>query len=683
MTGRGSSFRGRKGWVVWSDSSLDSPAIQGQLGDPETLATQALVTFPGRGSSALLVLGPTLAVLRFYRHGGMLRFLTGRTFLWDRAREEHRVSERLRARGVATPKVLARARRPGWLGGLELALWTQAIPGARSAARVLFEDPRAPPRIRRLWLRNLGGEVRRFHDAGGVHPDLNTRNLVLDESNRAWILDLDRGQALSRPASSQTRLSNLRRLERSARKLDRRGQLSDRDRLAFLQGYAGGTLKGIPEGLLPTSRGLDPAAWLYPLAGIFLLPLLPLILAWFGLRRPGLLASLKERLEGGGEPSNPFERPLLIHAASVGEVLSLRPLIQSLKVCFPKLPIHLTVLSDTGLKLARERRVGDQVHAFPLDFYGAPGRFLDRLSPRLVLIAETELWSGFYRALRARGIPLMTINMRIAPNRVTRYQRLAWFFRPLFTIPDRFGVQSLAEAPRVEALGAPKGRIQVLGDLKFDAVGSALSDPRRDLFRGAFESSGPLFVAGSIHPGEEDAIAQAIQATQAQDPSCRWIVAPRHLEKADFFARALKKRGISFGRRSQAPFPIPEPVLLLDSHGELAFAYAPARAAFVGGSLVPIGGHSPLEPAIFGVPVAFGPQAFNFEAIHQALTQAQGASPVQDAEDLTQFFLWALEDPQGARDQGERARATAQAWTGASERIGSTLGERWERLLRA
>jgi 3-deoxy-D-manno-octulosonic-acid transferase len=316
----------------------------------------------------------------------------------------------------------------------------------------------------------------------------------------------------------------------------------------------------------------------------------------------------------------------------------------------------------------------------PADLGGFPGRWLDALAPRLVLMLETELWIGFYQALRDRGTPLATVAMRVAPNRVERYRSLGALFRPLFQIPDYLGVRTQLDRSRVLLLDAPAGRVRLSGDLKFDQVFENLHHPGRSALAPVLGGRGPRLVAGSVHPEEDAAVLDAFVKLRDSFPEVRLTLAPRHLKRIPRLKRLLQERRLDYRLRSRLERACPAPVLLLDTHGELALVYEGAQAAFVGGSLVPIGGHSPLEPAVFRVPVLFGPQAYNFEDMNSHLLEQGGARCVMNAEDLCAAWAALLSDPEEARRQGEAAYAVACVMGGAAKRVARHLRERWPDL---
>lgn len=666
--------------TAWVRRDLVEDATRAGLLDPDRLAARALARHQGRGTSWTIQVGAQRGVLRRYRHGGALRRLLGDRYRSPRCLDEAAVTVALRARGAPCPEPLAAIVEELPTGALRLALVTREVEGARAAPEALAA--RRGVRARRQALRTLALAVRAFHDAGGDHPDLNARNLLLDAEGRGWVLDLDRARAHPGPAPASTRVANLSRLARSWRKLDPTGQVvTPRDALAFAAAYAGGRLRGLPAGApgAPPTPAF-PAGVLYDLALAALSPLLAPLLAWWA--RPGgkLAGSWRDRLTLALPPRPAGGRPILVHGASVGEVNSATPLVAALREAFPGAPVVLSTLSETGQAAARRAGAADGYAYLPADLPGLPGRWLDHLAPRLVVVLETELWCGLFRAAQRRGIPLATANARIAPNRVERYQRLGALFGPLVRIPDYQGMQSEADRDRVLAVGAAPGRVKVPGDLKYDQVLGNTTHPLVERLGATLDAWGPRVVAGSVHPGEEGAVLDAFAAARDADPDLGLVLAPRHLGKAAHFAAACEARGLRVARRSRRDPLAGADVWLLDTHGELAYAYQGAAAAFIGGSLVPVGGHSPLEPAVLGVPVSFGPQAFNFAAIDRALVEAGAAVEVADAAALADEWRSLVADPALRARRGQAARAAVAAKGGACRTIAGHLRHRWKDL---
>lgn len=347
--------------------------------------------------------------------------------------------------------------------------------------------------------------------------------------------------------------------------------------------------------------------------------------------KPAWRRGVTERF-GDIEPTLPGQPAIWIHGASVGELTALAPVVRALR---HELPDHRLVLSSmtVGGRTAAATRVrdADSRFLFPLDLPMLVARALDRVRPRLVLFSETELWPNFLGALAARGIPAIMVSGRISPGAFARYRRWRWLFAPALESVRWFCVQSLDSARRLVALGAPATRVIVTGSLKtappLPPADSALSLASLGVAGDA------VFVAASTHTEEETAVLDAFARIRAVEPRARLVLAPRKPDRTEEVAALVGARGLALVRRSTlapgARWPDAVPVLLVDTLGELAGLYRGARLAFVGGTLVPIGGHNVLEPAAVGVPVVVGPHVTNVAADVTRL-RARGAAVQAD-----------------------------------------------------
>jgi len=357
-----------------------------------------------------------------------------------------------------------------------------------------------------------------------------------------------------------------------------------------------------------------------------------------------------------------------VHAVSVGEVLAVSGLIAELRRAQPDLTIVISTTTASGQRLARERFGEAQCFFMPLDFGFAVRAYLNTLQPRLLILAETEFWPNLLHLARKRGTAVAIVNARISDRSFPRYRRFHRFFRRVLANVDLFLAQTAADADRLRAIGAPTERVQVSGNLKFDIRQPAASKLAQDL-RGAIPSDSPVMVCGSTAEGEEEALLHAFNQAQARFPSAVMIVAPRHPERFDKVASLIESLGAALLRRSAwaAASPITGGVVLLDSVGELASVYAVADIAFVGGSLVPAGGHNILEPAQYGVAIVVGPHTFNFREI-VSIFQNGDAIRIATAEDLAQTFLELLGDPEERKRLGGRAKELFVQHAGATHR---------------
>ncbi len=391
-----------------------------------------------------------------------------------------------------------------------------------------------------------------------------------------------------------------------------------------------------------------------------------------GKYRAGLserLGKIPQRLIG--QPARPT---IWVHAVSVGEVLAVSGLVAELKGRFPNYRVVISTTTDTGQKLARTRFGAENVFYFPLDFAFAIRPYLRWLRPELIVIAETELWPNFLRLGKASGARIAIVNGRISDRSWPRYRRFQHLLARVLRQVDLFLTQTEEDARRLAQIGAPKERIQVTGNLKFDVPAPAAPAIIASL-RAAFQQAdaGPVIVCGSTVEGEEPILLQAFVNILASHPRAVLILAPRHQERFKDVADLLGHLGIRFWRRSLwSGDPIVAGVLLVDSIGELAALYSLADLAFVGGSLVPRGGHNIIEPALHGVPIIVGNHTENFRDI-VSLFQSRDAVRVVGPAELPLAFMELISNPVERIALGDRAAATLRAQMGATQRTMQAL----------
>jgi 3-deoxy-D-manno-octulosonic-acid transferase len=382
-------------------------------------------------------------------------------------------------------------------------------------------------------------------------------------------------------------------------------------------------------------------------------------------------AGLAERL--GKVPRRLCRDPHLpaiwVHAVSVGEVIAITGLIFELRGRFPQ---HRTVVSTTtatGQKIARERFGEDSVFYFPLDLPFAIRPYLRWLRPELIVLAETEFWPNFLRLAHHSGAKIAVVNARISDRSLPGYKRFRGIMTRILKDVDLFLAQTEQDASRLQDIGAPPERIDVSGNLKFDAPIPAplvIVDNLRLAFEGA--NAGPVLVCGSTMDGEESLLLQAFENILAGYPRAVVILAPRHPERFTEVAELLGKLHVRFWRRSEwKGEPISSGVLLLDSIGELAALYALADVAFVGGSLVPRGGHNIIEPAQYGVPIVVGNHTENFRDI-AGLFQSRNAVRIVGPAELPLVFMELLSNDAERVALGRRAAETLRSQMGATHR---------------
>ncbi len=370
----------------------------------------------------------------------------------------------------------------------------------------------------------------------------------------------------------------------------------------------------------------------------------------------------------GFVPLAPGPARFWVHAVSVGEVMAAVPLVAALRRRWPEVEVVLSTVTATGAQVARAR-LGQVAtpFVFPLDFAGATRRAVRRVAPRCFVALETELWPNLLRALAAAGVPAVVANGRISDRSFRRYRRVRRLFRRVLDQVALFAMQSEEDARRVIALGARPERVVVTGNLKMEAPRGEAGVER--LWRRLLHlGEAPVWVAGSTHRGEEAAVLDAFLALRREAGGLRLILAPRHPERVEEVEALARARGLVAARRSRLTGDAPHDLILLDTIGELAALYGVADVIFVGGSLVPVGGHNVIEPALHARPVVFGPHMHNFRDAAALLLGARAAVQVPDAAALVPALRALLADPAARRRLGEAAWQAVAGHQGACER---------------
>ena len=439
-----------------------------------------------------------------------------------------------------------------------------------------------------------------------------------------------------------------------------------------------------------TERGFT-VYFLYSLISLFVLVVLSPWFLYQAIRHKKYLGSLGQRL--GYLPVSfnlDGDESIWVHAVSVGEVLAARPLVAELKHRYSNLKIFLSTTTISGQQVARrDVRDLDDVFYFPFDWTLTARRTLNVVRPRLFVMMETEIWPNLLRECRRRGIKTIVVNGRISYRSYPRYSLVKPFFRRVLADIDHFCVQSEETSRRLVALGADPGRITMTGSLKFDSLDTVPGAAPTPMFgagpstslgasRGRdrvlrffrMSPSRPVLVAGSTLRGEEEAVIRAFNRVRSAGSPAMLIVAARHPERFSEVERLCRHEGLVTVRRSELAIDT-EPradAVVLDTTGELAQLYQIATAVFVGGSLVPAGGHNILEPAVHGKPIVFGPYMQNFAAIAETFLSNGAAVQVRSGRELEDTMVSLMTDPVRRARLGAAARALVEANRGAKDK---------------
>ena len=397
---------------------------------------------------------------------------------------------------------------------------------------------------------------------------------------------------------------------------------------------------------------------LYSLLFHLLLPLIALRLLWRAWRAPAYARRIAERFAFGLPPLKPGG--IWVHAVSVGESIAAAPLIRQLLVLYPQLPITITCMTPTGSERIQAMFGGAEYqgrvqHCYmPYDLPWAAARFLDRVQPRLAVVMETELWPNHIHQCARRGIPVALANARLSERSARGYARFARLTAPMLAELSLIAVQTQVEAERFLALGARSEAVQVTGSIKYDLTIAPQLLEQATAQRQQWQLDGrPVWIAASTHAGEDEIVLAAHRQLLQVRADTLLILVPRHPERFNSVYELCQREGFSSVRRSTGnPVNAEQQVLLGDTMGELLLLYALADIAFVGGSLVPNGGHNLLEPAALGKPVLSGPQLFNFLEIAAQLRAAGALGEVRDADSLAAAVQRLWQQP----DESERMR---------------------------
>ena len=367
-------------------------------------------------------------------------------------------------------------------------------------------------------------------------------------------------------------------------------------------------------------------------------------------------------------------RPTIwLHAVSVGESIAARPLLKALRTRYPGHAIVVSNTTETGRGVSSTFPEIDLCIYFPFDFLPAVCSTLKSIRPKLIIIMETEIWPNFTREATRRGIPVLLANGRISDRSFGRYLKFGWFFRNALQLFSRLCMQTNTDRERIIAIGAPEGRTLAAGNLKYDIPLCAPNSDEKKRLRDSYGIPDNLIVlmAGSTHAGEEQHVITMYKELSATSANLFLVLVPRHPERCADVAAILKKSGVTFTRRTALPSTEPfrqGEVLLVDTIGEMMNLYALSDISFVGGSLVPTGGHNLLEPASAGIASVFGPHMTNFREITELVLQYGAGIQVDSPAELTATMRTLVTSYELRRVLGQNGLKMMRDNGGATER---------------
>lgn len=425
---------------------------------------------------------------------------------------------------------------------------------------------------------------------------------------------------------------------------------------------------------------------LYNIAAIIIVILIIPMFMVRSVREKGFVERIRQSL--GFFPEHALDKVekkdcIWVHAASVGEIVATSPLIKEFRKEFPKSPILVSVVTTSGYEMAnRIIKDADAIIYFPLDLPWLAGHVLRRIRPRVFLPVETELWPNFLRTARKIHVPVMMVNGRISDKSVKQYKHLHSLLRNMIGTVKLFAMQSPIDAEYIMRLGAPQELVTVTGNTKFDQTYTDVSPEEKQKIieeMGLSKNDG-IFLAGSTHRGEEEAVLQAFKAVRETHPHARLVIAPRELLRTMEVVHLCRKAGFSVTTRTklQNEAPQDEDIVILDTIGELGKVYSIGDVVFVGGSLVPHGGHNILEPAAHGKAIIVGSHMFNFKDTYALFKNRDACLTVKNGEELAKQVTRLFDEPEHRHRMEEETRAIVRENKGASRKSATLLHQMLE-----
>jgi 3-deoxy-D-manno-octulosonic-acid transferase len=425
---------------------------------------------------------------------------------------------------------------------------------------------------------------------------------------------------------------------------------------------------------LQRSRRQFLARFLYSVLFYLLTPLILIRLLWRSTKAPEYRRRWPERF--GFVPTIDQEqttKTIWVHSVSLGETLASVPMVRRLQQRYPEAQLVVTTMTPTGSACVKNS-FGDTVHHVyaPYDLPCAVNRFLRRVRPNLLIIMETELWPNLIHGCADQNIPVILANARLSENSARGYRRFDSLTRPMLRCINHVAVQHEADGNRFLALGLPASQLLVTGNIKFDLTLDEPLRTRASQLRVQWQAGcrRPVLLVASTHRGEDDILLDALDRIRQHVPALLLVLVPRHPERFDDVTQRCLARGLNTVRRSSGKSPAEtDQVLIGDTMGELLVFFGACDIAFVGGSLVPTGGHNLIEPAAWQVPVLSGPHLFNFVDVSKLLLEAGGMAICRDARSIANTVVGLLNDPDAAAQMGVAAKIVAEKNRGALDRL--------------
>lgn len=403
--------------------------------------------------------------------------------------------------------------------------------------------------------------------------------------------------------------------------------------------------------------------YLYTFLFYLALPFVFLRLWWRSLRQPAYRQRMGERL---GYYPQQLEKSIWVHAVSVGEVIAAIPLIKALNSRYPHLQMVVTTMTPTGAERVKTAFGDKVIHAYiPYDLPSAVQRFINHMHPVIAVIMETELWPNLLAITKKNNIPVCLVNARLSEKSAKGYQRIASLTQKMLCQLDLIAAHGHADANRFIALGAPKERMTVTGNIKFDIELPAELTAKTQTLSAMLGKHRFIWIAASTHEGEEEIILAAHKIIRQQDPHALLILVPRHPDRFDAIAKLAEQSFMTSRRSKQQTCTGETAVYLGDTMGELLSLYSVADVAFVAGSLIPRGGHNMLEPGALGKPILTGIHLFNFAEISELFVSANALIKVNDANSLAKQLILLMQQPEERKLMGARALKVVAANRGA------------------